>query len=77
MNQNKGGIRTKQTLAETCAREGESFWIVLLIALAIIGTMYIYDRTWAQPAGQRSSAEIACNPPPSVVTDAETFKHRS
>ncbi|MGE5490664.1 MAG: hypothetical protein ACM31P_05195 [Actinomycetota bacterium] len=77
MNQNKGGINTNRNRAEARTGEGESLWAVLLIALAIIGAMYIYDRTWAQPTSQGPSAEIACTPPPSVVSDAATFKPRS
>lgn len=77
MNKNKGGIETKGTRAEARMREVESLWVVLLIALAIIGTMYIYDRAWAQSTSQGPSAEIACTPPPSVVSDAATFKPRS
>lgn len=77
MNQNKGGIETKGTHAEARTREAESLGAVLLVALAIIGAMYIYDRTWARPETQGPSAEIACNPSPSVVSDAATFKPRS
>ncbi|HZX32909.1 MAG TPA: hypothetical protein VFF03_16280 [Rhodocyclaceae bacterium] len=77
MNHNKGGIETNRILAEASTGEGESLWAVLLIALAIIGVMYIYDRIWAQPVPQRPAAEVTCNPPSAVVSDAATFKPRS